>query len=310
MSAPAASARAPYPRSIDFVILSAVWGASFLFMQMASPEFGAVATAALRVGIAALVLLPLAWARSQLAAMRAHWRAIAVAGLFNAAIPFVCYAFALRHIPTGLSSILNATTPLFTAVVAWGWLEQKPGPWRVRGLAVGFSGAVLLALGRAKAAQTDVWSAAGLQQLLAMGACLCATLCYGLAACISRKYLVGVPSLAAAAGSNLSATLVLLLPAIWWGPRSMPNASAWAAVVAVGLFCTAFAYVLYYRLIQTAGPAVSSTVTYVVPVFALLYGYVFLNEVVTPAMLGYGAMILLGTALSTLMPAARGSARS
>ena len=143
-----------------------------------------------------------------------------------------------------------------------------------------------------------------------MGACLCATLCYGLAACISRKYLVGVPSLAAAAGSNLSATLVLLLPAIWWGPRSMPNASAWAAVVAVGLFCTAFAYVLYYRLIQTAGPAVSSTVTYVLPVFALLYGYVFLNEVVTPAMLGYGAMILLGTALSTLMPAARGSARS
>ena len=92
-------------------------------MQMASPEFGAVATAALRVGIAALVLLPLAWARSQLAAMRAHWRAIAVAGLFNAAIPFVCYAFALRHIPTGLSSILNATTPLFTAVVAWGCLH-------------------------------------------------------------------------------------------------------------------------------------------------------------------------------------------
>ncbi len=304
-----AEARAPYPRSIDFFILSAIWGASFLFMRMAAAEFGIWATSAVRVGIAALVLLPLALARGLLPEMRAHWRVMAVVGLFNAAIPFACFAFALLHIPTGVSSILNATTPLFTAVVAWLWLGQRPSLWRVLGLGIGFSGAALLAMSRAPVHAGSGLSAGDRQQWLAMGACLCATLCYGMAACISRKYLAGVSSLAAAAGSNFSAMVALLLPAIWWGPRSMPGAPAWAAIVAVGVLCTALAYVLYYRLIQTAGPAISSTVTYVVPVFALLYGYLFLGETVTPAMLGYGAMILLGTALANLLPAARRSAR-
>lgn len=115
------AATAPYPRSIDFAILSAVWGASFLFMQLAAPAFGVVATSAARVAVAALVLLPLALARGLWGAMRANGRSIAVVGVFNAAIPFACYAFALRHLPTGLASILNATTPLFTTLVAWGW---------------------------------------------------------------------------------------------------------------------------------------------------------------------------------------------
>lgn len=123
-----------------------------------------------------------------------------------------------------------------------------------------------------------------------------------IAACISRKYLVAVPALAAASGSNACAAALLLLPAIVWGPRTLPSASAWAAIVAVGTVCTALPYVLHYRLIQTAGPAIASTVTYVVPSFALFYGHVFLREAITPAMLGYGAMILLGTAFSTLMP--------
>lgn len=297
-----ALAQAPYPRAIDFSILAAVWGASFLFMQIAVPAFGPLATSAVRVGIAALVLLPLALARGLRATMRAHWRVVAFIGLLNAGMPFALYAFALQHLPTGLASILNATTPMFATLVAWVWLGQRPGPWRMLGLAIGFCGVLLLAGSRAGAGQPHLPGSGGMWQWLATGACLCATLCYGAAACVSRKYLAGVSSLAAAAGSNLSAALALLLPALWWAPRSMPGASAWLAIAAVGTLCTALPYVLHYRLIQTAGPAVASTVTYVVPVFALLYGHVFLHEVITPAMLGYGALILLGTALSALTP--------
>jgi drug/metabolite transporter (DMT)-like permease len=285
--------------------MAAVWGASFLFMHIAGPEFGPLATSALRVGIAALVLLPLVLARGQGAAMLRYWRPIAAIGLFNAGIPFACFTFALMHISTGLTSILNATMPLFTALVAWIWFGHRPGPARLLGLAIGFAGVALLVISKSSVGRPGVTAASGGQQVLAMAACLCATLCYGIAACASRKYLATVPSIAVAAGSNLSAAVLLLVPAMWWGPRSMPSVSAWMAIAAVGVFCTALAYALYYRMIQTTGPAITSTVTYVVPLFALFYGYLFLHETITPAMLGYGALILLGTALSALAPALR-----
>ncbi len=295
------SAQAPYPWQIDFFVMSAVWGASFLFMHVAGPEFGAIATAAMRVGIAAALLLPLVVLRGQAGAMWRHWRVIAVVGIFNAGIPFACFSFALLSISTGLSSILNATTPLFTACVAWLWLGQKPGKWRLLGLLVGFSGVALLVSTR-NTAGAPVSAQAG-NQLLAMAACLLASLCYGIAACTSKKYLAGVPALSVATGSNLAAFAMLLLPALWWAPRQMPSQNAWLAIAAVGVLCTGMAYVLYYRLIQTAGPAIASTITYLVPIFALGYGRIFLNEPITPAMLGCGAVILLGTALSTLAPA-------
>ena len=237
--------------------------------------------------------------------MLRHWRPIAAVGLFNAGIPFACFTFALMHISTGLTSILNATMPLFTALVAWVWLGNRPGPVRLLGLAIGFAGVALLVVSKSSAGQAGVAAASSSQQVLAMAACLCATLCYGIAACASRKYLASVPSIAVTAGSNLSAVILLLVPAVWWGPRSMPGAPAWMAIAAVGIFCTALAYALYYRMIQTTGTAITSTVTYVVPLFALLYGRLFLHETVTSAMLGYGALILLGTALSALAPALR-----
>ncbi len=293
----------PYPWQIDFFLLASMWGASFLFMHEAAPEFGAIGVAAGRVGIAALMLLPLALARGLGAAMVIHWRAIAAVGLFNAAIPFACYAFALLYIPTGITSILNATTPMFTACVAWLWLGQRPSKLRLLGLVIGFIGVALLTSSKSlPAGQT---AAQGSSQLLAMLACLLATLCYGIAASASKKYLSGVPALAVAAGSNLWAFALLLVPTLIWGPRHMPSQHAWLALAAVGVFCTGIAYVLYYRLIQSTSPALASTVTYLVPVFALLYGRVFLQEQITPAMLGCGAIIVLGTALSTLAPAGK-----
>lgn len=294
----------PYPWQIDFFSLAAIWGASFLFMHVAAPEFGPIGVATGRVGIAALMLIPLAIARGLGAEILKHWRVITVLGLFNTGIPFVCYAFALLYIPTGITSILNATTPMFTACVAWLWLGQRPGKVRLLGLLIGFTGVALLTGSKNLPAAASSGSG-GSAQLLAMAACLLATLCYGIAASATKKYLSGVPALAVAAGSNLGAFAALLLPALIWGPRQMPGQHAWMALGAVGALCTGVAYVMYYRLIQSTSPALASTVTYLVPVFALLYGRIFLQEAITPAMLGCGAIIVLGTALSTLAPAGK-----
>ena len=300
MTAPHGAAR---PWLTDFLLLAAIWGASFLFMRLATVEFGALPTAALRVGIAALFLLPLLLLRGLGPQLRQHWKPVFLVGLLNSGIPFACFAFALLYITTGLSSILNATVPLFGALVAWAWLKDRPGGSRILGLVIGFAGVALLASGKAglKPVATgampgpmDVWG-----PTLAIAACLLATLCYGIAASFTKRYLGGLPPLVTATGSQIGATLGLALPALVFWPAKMPGLVAWLALLAAGVVCTGLAYILYFRLIETTGPARALAVTFVIPVFALLYGVVFLGESITLWMVGCGAVILLGTALST-----------
>ena len=137
------------PWLLEFLLLAAIWGSSFLFMRLATVEFGALPTAALRVTIASVFLLPLLWIRGLVPQLRQHWKPVFVVGVLNSGIPFACYSFALLHITTGLSSILNATVPLFGALVAWAWLRDRPSNWRVLGLVIGFAGVALLASGKA-----------------------------------------------------------------------------------------------------------------------------------------------------------------
>jgi drug/metabolite transporter (DMT)-like permease len=128
---------------------------------------------------------------------------------------------------------------------------------------------------------------------------LLATLCYGIAASFTKRHMVGVPSLVSAAGSQLSAAFVLVPLAAWTWPDHAVSTHAWAAVAALGVICTGVAYILYFRIIARAGPAKALSVTFVIPVIAVLYGVVLLGETVTPWMLVCGAVIIVGTALST-----------
>ncbi len=275
----------------DFLTLSALWGASFLFMRLAADEFGALPTAGLRVGFAALFLVPILLWRGQWPALRARLRPILFVGLLNSGIPFALLSWAVLSITTGMASILNATVPLFGALVAWAWLKDKPNASRLLGLAIGLLGVALLAWGKAsfKPGGTG-W---------ALLACLAATLCYAIAASYTKRYLTGVNPLAIATGSQLGATLGLLVPMIWLWPASLPGPRAWGAVVGLAVLCTGIAYILYFRLIASAGPARALAVTFLVPVFALAYGAVVLGEAITPWMIVCGAVIVLGTALST-----------
>jgi drug/metabolite transporter (DMT)-like permease len=283
--------RAQGPRWLfDFVLLAALWGASFLFMRLAVVEFGAFATAFLRVAIAALFLLPILLWRGQWATLRRHAKAILLIGVLNSGLPFACYAYALQSITTGLSAILNATVPLFGALIAWLWLKDRPGGSRMLGLAIGFAGVALLAWDKAsfKPGGTG-W---------AVLACLLATLCYGLSANLAKRHLGGIPSLVTATGSQIGATLGLALPALWLWPAAAPGPHAWLALLVVGTACTGVAYILFFRLIENIGPARSLAVTFLVPLFAVFYGALFLDEAVTPWMMVCGAVIICGTALS------------
>lgn len=207
----------------DFLGLAAIWGASFLFLRLAALELGALPTAGLRVAIASLFLLPLLWFKGQWPILRHHWKPVLFVGVLNSAIPFALYAFAVMHLSTGLSAILNATVPLFGALVAWMWLKDKPGLSRSVGLVVGFGGVVLLASDQASFNP----NASGVAPIWAVMACLVATTCYALSASFTKKYMPNVPPLVAATGSQMGATLALVLPALWFRPQHLPSASAW-----------------------------------------------------------------------------------
>ena len=289
----------PRPWGADFVLLAAIWGASFLFMHLGAVEFGVLPTAAVRVAIAALFLLPLVWLRGLLPDLKKHWRRTFLIGMLNSGIPFALISFALLHISTGLSSILNATVPMFGALIAWAWLKDKLTASRVLGLVIGFTGVAMLAWRAAGPGQAFKPDASGVAPGWAVLACLLACLCYGVSASYTKRYLSGLPPLVTAAGSQIGATLGLALPALWLWPARMPSPTAWLALLVVGVVCTGLAYILFFRLIEHAGPQRALSVTFLVPVFAVLYGVLFLGEVVTPWMLLCAAVIVCGTSLST-----------
>jgi drug/metabolite transporter (DMT)-like permease len=281
----------------QFVALGAIWGSSFMFMRLAVADFGPVATATLRVSLGALFLLPLLLWRGQWPALRARWPAIFFVGLLNSGIPFALFAFSLLTITTGLSSIINATVPMFGALVAWLWLGERPGLWRIVGLVLGFLGVSLLA-----------WDQAGLRAtavhpIWAMAACLGACISYALAASYTRLYLQDVPPLAAATGSQIGAALGMALPALWLWPQQPPSQAAWLSLLVLGALCTGVAYLLYFRLLGSASPSRALAVTYLIPLFAVSYGVTLLDEPFTAGMGLSALVILLGTAMATGMVA-------
>ena len=292
-----ATTPSPKPKAwlLDLVLLGALWGASFLFMRIGAAEFGALPAAAVRVAVATLFLLPLLFLRGHGAALGQHWKASMAIGVLNSGIPFALFCFALLTINSGLAAVINATVPMFGALVAWAWFRDRPDGSRIVGLIIGFAGVAMLA-SRSAGLHAD---AGGNAALWAVLACLGACASYGVAASATRRYLGGVPALATATGSQIGATLFLALPALWFWPTQMPSLRAWLALLALGVACTGLAYILFFRLIANAGPARALTVAFLVPVFAVFYGAVFLGENITQWMLICAAVIVCGVALST-----------
>ena len=266
------------------LLLAAIWGASFLFMRIAAPVLGPVLTAELRSLIAGIALAAYFAATGFDPEWRRWGRHYVIVGIGSSAIPFLLWAYAALSLGAGLLSVLNATAPMFGALCSALLLGERLRAFRVLGLVIGIVGVALV---------THPAPGAKLHYP-ALCAALLAAFCYGLIATYIKRAASAAPSRGMAVGSQLAAG-ILLIPFIpLWPPAAAPSAFAVASILALGLVCTAIAYLLYFRLIADLGATGALTVTYLIPVFGVLWGALFLGEAVTLTMLAGGALVVLG----------------
>jgi len=267
--------------------LAAIWGASFLFMRMIAPEIGTVPTAFFRVSIAAAGLLVI------LAMLRVSWdfqgkfKTVLLLGVINSGIPATMYSVAAQVLPAGYSAIFNATTPLMGVLIGGLFFSERLTPSKIAGVALGLFGVAVLT--RAGPVAFDA------PLLMGALACLLATTCYGFAGFLARRWLDqrgGLDSRLSALGSMLGATL-FAYSAISHPPASWGGWQVWSSLLGLGLVCTAFAYILYFRLLSSIGPVKSMTVTFMIPPFGVLWGALLLDEPLSMAHL-YGGVLIAG----------------
>jgi drug/metabolite transporter (DMT)-like permease len=272
---------------IRLFTLAAIWGASFLFMRILAPVLGALWTAEIRVFIAGMAMLAFMRAAKRTMQFGANWKEYLVVGTLNSALPFVLFSYAALTLPAGYSAIVNATSPLWGALVGAIVLGEKLTGRKVAGLFAGIVGVAFLV--RLGPAQFNA------QVMIAALACVGAALCYGIAGVYSKKKSSHVAPPLMATGSQLGAALILLP----FAPLSPIRGEITPVIIlvacALALLCSAVAYFIYFRLIADLGPTKALTVTFLIPLFALLWGALFLHETINLNTLIGCALVVLAT---------------
>jgi drug/metabolite transporter (DMT)-like permease/lauroyl/myristoyl acyltransferase len=273
----------------QLLFLGAIWGAAFMFMRIAVPEFGAIALAGTRVALACALMIAIVLVLREPSHFKTHWKKYLFVGGVNTAIPFIAYCFAALYIPSGYSAIANSTTPIWGALIAWLWFKEPLGALKWLGIVFAFAGVVAL-VGLQPVAVTPM-------VIISMLAVLFAAAMYATASFLIRRYLQDIPGLVGATGMVWGATVWLVLPALFAAPKAMPSWNAWGSVLALAVLCTAIGYLLFFRLIAKIGPQRASSVAFLFPAFAAFWGWLFLDEPITANMLIGMALVLAGTAL-------------
>jgi drug/metabolite transporter (DMT)-like permease len=272
------------------IMLAAIWGGSFLFLRVAAPVLGPVLLIQCRVALAALFLVGLALLGRKPLDIRAHWKHFLILGLVNTAIPFVLFAWAAQVLPASLESVLNATAPIWGAILGALWTRTLPSAKTALGLVLGIAGVAIL-VGLDGNGLTP-------QVLLAAGGALLAAGCYAVAALYS-KAAKSVDAFSNAHGSMWAATLCLAPVTPFFPMHALPGFWVAISVLLLGILCSGVAYVLYFGLMTEVGASQTLSVTFLIPVFGILWGNLFLHEPVTPQMIVGGLIVLVGTALIT-----------
>lgn len=271
------------------VTLSALWGASFLLIRIGVPDFGPVALVGVRLAIASVLVLAYTRASGQSLPRLQDWRRWLVVGAVNTALPFVLFSVAELRVTASLGSILNATTPFFAAILGTVWLGQRLAPGRVVGLIIGLTGVVLVV----------GWDV-GLESLddyLAAVAGLGGGASYAVGTLLVRRLFPHAGSTTLAAGQQTAAACLMIpLGAAAW-PSTMPTVGAWLAVIGLGVATTAIAYLIFFWLLARAGALAALSVTFIIPVFGIGWGALFLNEAFGPMQVVGLVTILAGVAL-------------
>lgn len=274
------------------VALAAIWGASFIFIRVTAPVLGPAWMAEGRVLIGALVLL--AWFRFTGfdPGWRRHLRFYIAIGILNSAIPFTLYGFAGMHMSASVMSILNATSPMFGLLLGAAFAGEPITARKVAGIVIGAIGVALVA--------QPAEDAAGPMFMWAVAACLCASFSYGMTGVLIKRWGSAVPSRGIAVGAQVIAAVVLLPLLPFMPPVAAPSAVVLANLLGLGILASGIALLLYFRLMADIGATRALTVTFLVPVFGLLWGMLLLGESLTPAGIAGAVLVLAGTLLVTV----------
>ncbi|ELA7568030.1 MULTISPECIES: DMT family transporter [unclassified Vibrio] len=270
--------------------LAAIWGGSFLFMRVAANTFGPAYLIEFRVTFAAVALLLIAVYLKKKLTLTAHTKHFFIIGLFNSAVPFLLFAYAAQTLNASTLAILNSTAPIWGALVGFVWYRSPLTAKSVLGMLIGIGGvAVLVGLDT---------STIGEEAMLPIAASLMASFSYG----IATNYTKNAPQVPAFdnAHGSMWAAVIWVLPLLPFLPmRAEPSHFEWSSVVTLGVVCTGLAYLLYFRLVSDIGPASALTVTFLVPVFGILWGYLVLDEPVGSNTIIGTILVLSGTMLVT-----------
>ena len=281
---------------IIFITLSFMWSLSFIFYRIGVPEFGSLAFASLRVVLAGLTMLVFVILKKKnRVGIRENWRVLTLVGLFSAAVPFILFAFSARSVNAGVLAVLNASVPMISGFIASVFFKDRLSKKQILGLVIGVIGVMILMSENLFGGQ-GAGSGSG---LLPMGYALLACVGYALGANITRNYLENVSPVAITAGSLIIASVIMLPVAVYEFPYGKSiSVTAWISVICIGVFSTAIALIFMNQLIKSIGPVRATSITLVIPIFAIILGYLLLGEALdTPAIIG-SMVILFGTYLS------------
>lgn len=277
--------------ALRLILLSSLWGLSFIFMRVAAPEFGVAPLVLVRMGIGALLLMPLLISLHYLRLIWQHKGPLLLLGVVNHVLPFSLLALATTRLEAGFTSLINATTPIFTALLGALFFATAIQRQQYVGLALALLGVYVLSADRLDfALGGDGWFI-----LAALGA----TFCYGIASNYSKTRLSHLPTRVLAAGSSAMSALVLLIPGILLWPSDPISPLAWGNALALAALSTTLAFLLYFGLLASAGATATSTVTFLVPVSALAWGYLLLGETLNIQIMAGMVITLIGTAIAT-----------
>jgi len=276
---------------LQLVFLSAVWGASFPLIRIAAPAFGPLPLACLRCALAAVVLTILMRATRQQWPARTHWRAITLLSVLTVVAPFVLFNGAGLVLPSGYSAVLNATAPLFGVVAGAMFAQERLTMRKLVGCAVGLGGVALLV--RLGPVEPD-W-----RVVLAVLACVTASASYGFGAILMKRATMAHQPLPASAAVHIAGALVLLLPAAVAAPSVVVRTDALIALAVLGTFTSGFMYLISMRLMREIPASAATSSAFLIPMFGVTWGGLFLGEPFTAGMIPGVALVLLACALVT-----------
>ncbi|MBU2864774.1 DMT family transporter [Reinekea forsetii] len=279
------------PKSLSLLlVLSALWGASFLFMRVGAPEFGPVSLIFIRMSVGVLAILPFFFKVSLLKTILKNAKALLLLGLINHVIPFVALSYAALSLESGFTSLINATTPIFTALVAALFFATAIKPSQILGLIVAVLGVGILS--------SDKMSFGSLGTGWAIAAGLMAALSYGFAGNYTKHALSHLSAIEITVGSMLASSLILLVPGLYFWPTTNPSPQAWASALLLAVASTGVAFIIFFKIMKEAGAFIASNVTLLVPLFAVSWGIFLLDESLTLRLILGMVVTLSGTALT------------